>query len=189
MAWTTPRTWVTGEIVTAAIGNLHWRDNLLAAVSQYNLSPADFVLGAGAAYAIVGSAGGMLRADAWAFDGAGADEYIIAQFIVPGWLTVESPVPTDMYWAPSGAGAGNVKWELQVTVAGGSEQVDQAAQWTNTVTTAAPGVADQVTQSTFGNSTFDTAPGVARVVVRRNSADAADTYAADAWFFGLAFVI
>ena len=28
MAWTTPRTWVSGEIVTAALGNAHWRDNL-----------------------------------------------------------------------------------------------------------------------------------------------------------------
>ena len=28
MAWTTPRTWVTGEVVTAALGNTHWRDNL-----------------------------------------------------------------------------------------------------------------------------------------------------------------
>lgn len=28
MAWTTPRTWVAGEVVTAAIGNAHWRDNL-----------------------------------------------------------------------------------------------------------------------------------------------------------------
>ncbi len=28
MAWTAPRTWVTGEVVTAAIGNTHWRDNL-----------------------------------------------------------------------------------------------------------------------------------------------------------------
>lgn len=28
MAWTAPRTWVAGEIVTAAIGNQHWRDNL-----------------------------------------------------------------------------------------------------------------------------------------------------------------
>lgn len=28
MAWTTPRTWVTGEIVTAALMNLHVRDNL-----------------------------------------------------------------------------------------------------------------------------------------------------------------
>ena len=30
MSWTAPRTWVTGELVTAALGNAHWRDNLLA---------------------------------------------------------------------------------------------------------------------------------------------------------------
>jgi hypothetical protein len=30
MAWVAPRTWVAGEIVTAALGNQHWRDNLLA---------------------------------------------------------------------------------------------------------------------------------------------------------------
>ena len=29
MPWTAPRTWVVGEVVTAAIGNTHWRDNLL----------------------------------------------------------------------------------------------------------------------------------------------------------------
>ncbi len=28
MAWTAPRTWVSGEIVTASLGNTHWRDNL-----------------------------------------------------------------------------------------------------------------------------------------------------------------
>lgn len=28
MAWTTPRTWVAGEIVTAALMNVHVRDNL-----------------------------------------------------------------------------------------------------------------------------------------------------------------
>lgn len=28
MAWTSPRTWVAGEVVTAAMGNTHWRDNL-----------------------------------------------------------------------------------------------------------------------------------------------------------------
>lgn len=27
MAWTDPRTWVAGEVVTAALGNTHWRDN------------------------------------------------------------------------------------------------------------------------------------------------------------------
>jgi hypothetical protein len=30
MAWTTPRTWVAGEVVTAALLNAHVRDNLLA---------------------------------------------------------------------------------------------------------------------------------------------------------------
>lgn len=30
MPWTAPRTWVTGEVVTAAIMNSHVRDNLLA---------------------------------------------------------------------------------------------------------------------------------------------------------------
>lgn len=29
MAWTAPRTWVAGELVTAAIGNTHWRDNFI----------------------------------------------------------------------------------------------------------------------------------------------------------------
>ena len=28
MGWTSPRTWVTAEIITAALGNTHWRDNL-----------------------------------------------------------------------------------------------------------------------------------------------------------------
>lgn len=30
MAWTAPRTWVTGEVLTAALLNLHLRDNLLS---------------------------------------------------------------------------------------------------------------------------------------------------------------
>ena len=28
MAWTAARTWIAGELVTASIGNVHWRDNL-----------------------------------------------------------------------------------------------------------------------------------------------------------------
>lgn len=30
MAWTVPRTWVAAETVTAALGNVHWRDNFTA---------------------------------------------------------------------------------------------------------------------------------------------------------------
>lgn len=41
MAWTAPRTWVTGEIVTAALMNAHVRDNLNAlnarlVIADYN---------------------------------------------------------------------------------------------------------------------------------------------------------
>lgn len=31
MAWTSPRTWVSGEVVTAALMNTHLRDNMLGA--------------------------------------------------------------------------------------------------------------------------------------------------------------
>lgn len=39
MAWTTPRTWVGGEIVTAALLNSHLRDNLNAIVTPTSYTP------------------------------------------------------------------------------------------------------------------------------------------------------
>ena len=30
MAWTSPRTWVSAELITAAMANQHWRDNFIA---------------------------------------------------------------------------------------------------------------------------------------------------------------
>ena len=51
MAWTTPRTWTTGELVTAAIMNTHVRDN------QNVLNPAgvSFVIDGGGAAITTGS--------------------------------------------------------------------------------------------------------------------------------------
>jgi len=50
MAWTSPRTWVSSELVTAAIGNTHWRDNLLAlfagAMSIASQTSGDFIYAA-----------------------------------------------------------------------------------------------------------------------------------------------
>lgn len=40
MAWTAPRTWVTSEVVTAAVMNAHVRDNLTA-LNGYVLKTAD----------------------------------------------------------------------------------------------------------------------------------------------------
>ena len=41
MAWTSPRTFVTGEIVTAAIMNAHVRDNMLALEARGDASQSD----------------------------------------------------------------------------------------------------------------------------------------------------
>jgi len=50
MAWTTPRTWTTSELVTASIGNTHWRDNLNYLYTSALLTLiADSTLGADAA--------------------------------------------------------------------------------------------------------------------------------------------
>jgi hypothetical protein len=40
-AWTAPRTWTASELVTASIGNTHWRDNLLYLKEQRDLIRAD----------------------------------------------------------------------------------------------------------------------------------------------------
>lgn len=40
MAWTAPRTWVTGETPTAALFNTHLRDNQLAATTWQDYTPA-----------------------------------------------------------------------------------------------------------------------------------------------------
>lgn len=41
MAWTTPRTWVTSEVVTAATMNVHIRDNFNALRTVYKVKAAD----------------------------------------------------------------------------------------------------------------------------------------------------
>lgn len=43
MAWTTPRTWVTGELVTAALLNTHLRDNLAAITESDSTEWIDYV--------------------------------------------------------------------------------------------------------------------------------------------------
>lgn len=48
MAWTAPRTWTTGEIVTAALLNTHLRDNLLETAPAKVTTAEDMIVGAGA---------------------------------------------------------------------------------------------------------------------------------------------
>lgn len=48
MAWTAPRTWVTGEVVTAALLNAHLRDNLLETPTAKVTTAGDIVYATGA---------------------------------------------------------------------------------------------------------------------------------------------
>jgi len=48
MAWTTPRTWVTGEVVTAALLNTHLRDNLDETAPATVTTAGDLVYATGA---------------------------------------------------------------------------------------------------------------------------------------------
>lgn len=45
MAWTAPRTWVTGEVVTANLLNVQLRNNLLAIDTLLDMGVASFVVG------------------------------------------------------------------------------------------------------------------------------------------------
>src|SRR3990167_4205296 len=48
MAWTAPRTWVTAELVTAALLNAHVRDNLLESAAAKVTTKGDIVAATGA---------------------------------------------------------------------------------------------------------------------------------------------
>jgi len=48
MAWTTPRTWVTGEVVTAILLNPHLRDNLVQTAPFHVTTDGDMLVATGA---------------------------------------------------------------------------------------------------------------------------------------------
>lgn len=65
MAWSSPRTWVAGEVVTAAIGNTHWRDNFRAIGDAWTAYTPTWKSGAGGTDIAIGNgtlAGGFMHA-------------------------------------------------------------------------------------------------------------------------------
>ena len=180
MAWTTPKTWTSGELVTAALKNAHVRDNMLGITDGYWLDPQAFVVGSGAALSLVGSAGGLLRALIWAFDPT-TTEYIIGMRLLPSYLRGGTTQAT-IYWAPSTANTGTVIWNLHTATIAAAEQIDQAADETDAFAAqAGSGSAEALHITSTVNLTALTGPLV-RIVVQR---DIADTNTGDAWFLGL----
>ena len=74
-SWTAPRTWVSSELITAAIGNTHWRDNLLMTGPALVTTAGDIIYATGAnalARLGIGSANQIPRTNS----GATAPEWV-----------------------------------------------------------------------------------------------------------------
>lgn len=118
----------------------------------------------------------------WAFDQATA-EAIGATIKLPStWLTFNIVLA----WAPGTTGTGGVRWQVitrdvvaGAVLGGNNEQYD--------VTSAAPGVAWQVVNVTAKSAQVNRNNPISFRVVRA-AADGADTFATDAYLFGVWFV-
>ncbi len=84
MAWTSPRTWIAGETVTASLLNTHLRDNLLETAPAKVTAAGDIVYATGAnalARLAKGSAHSLLRMNS----GATAPLWAATTAVVESW--------------------------------------------------------------------------------------------------------
>lgn len=192
MAWTTPRTWVSGELVAASEMNADVRDNLSAlaaiignttGVNRIFIPAVDFTLGTGATLAGVGTAAADLDMPAWAFDAA-SDEYVITSVYVP-WALASCTVTASIYWAPSSTNTGLVRWEVRTSDIANGEQIDQAADETDVHSQAGSGTADALHITT--PVALSRTGQFWRITVYRDAdgSGGTDSFTGDAWFVGL----
>jgi len=144
MAWTTPRTWVTGELITATLMNAHIRDNLSAlkdpptdeavrtGVADYTTTSTSFVdvdatnlaltITTAGGDVMVGMTGTLTNTDAtymtfFDVDVDGTREGGV-NGITHGHGT--SPKPVGFVWMVRGLSAGTHTFKLQWRVNGGT---------------------------------------------------------------------
>lgn len=102
MAWTTPRTYTTGELVTAAILNTHVRDNLLETAPAKITNIGDLLVGAGLnslKRLALGAAGMVLKVNTGGNDvewGISSQAVIIPDLIYLSDISAESAVNYDI---------------------------------------------------------------------------------------------
>ncbi len=118
MAWTAPRTWVTGETVTAALMNAHIRDNLLE-TSAATVTTAGDIAFADAANSM-GSRVGI----------GAANSHLVSDGSSPVWRTIATDVDTGSNtfdtavegtaYVTLGNGAWGFASEIEVTVTTGT---------------------------------------------------------------------
>lgn len=120
MAWTTPRTWVTGEIVTAALMNTHVRDNLLETSAATATTAGDLIYADGA-----NSMGSRLAIGA-------AGTRLVSTGSAPAWRATSGQIGDATYTAASPwplvfTGLSSALWgsgtAIQVTITTGTSAI------------------------------------------------------------------
>lgn len=181
---------MAGEPVTESMLNEQVRDNLLAlaaaaapgGVLSFMIPASEFQAVAGTpTFGPVGSTA-LSRIPAWAVDPA-SDEAVSALYYMPfdpAGVTMEASI----IWAPATTNTGNCDWELQVADVAAGEQIDQAADETDSHLQAAGGVVDALQQTT--PVALNRTGRLWRVVAYRDANDAVnDTFTGDAYFIGV----
>lgn len=132
--------------------------------------------------------GTNLRYWGWAFDPT-ASENIIGSFIIPDDYV--SGGTFTMYWSNSGAGSGNVVWEVTNKAQAAAIDLNSlTSEQLNSDIIAAPtlGVLKVSTlTSVLGNGADWVAGNHVRMMINRNAVSASDTHTSDAVIVGLTF--
>lgn len=118
----------------------------------------------------------------WLMDAAALEQIATPVMLPDGWVTYDA----DFYWSNHAASAGDVKWGFRTSpVLADGAQVDQTNAVADLVASA-PGTAGILEISTIAaNQSAPAAGSVLPLAVRRTAADAADTLANDARFYGV----
>lgn len=185
MAWTTPRTWTTAEVPTAAIMNAHIRDNLNSLVDGFFIPSILFFSGSGVTSGNRGSAANNQDMYGWGFTN-GLVGYILTHTVIPSYL--DGSCHVYMYWAGDVAGGGgaNTRWNLYTSNVVEGDQIDEAATETDSQTLTVPATAESLDISpAFSVTTGIATGGITRICVERESTHVDDNFAGDPWFFGL----
>lgn len=132
MAWTTPRTWVTSEVVTAALMNTHLRDNLNYLKNQV---AAHFMLSAAS---VIPSATSGCSAPIRYAVASNGENIMLAGFADAVtsfgiWALVALPddydggtITAKFIWTHPTASGNSVVWSLQARTFGDGDALDQA---------------------------------------------------------------
>lgn len=168
MAWTTPKTWSVGELVTAALVNTHLRDNLNAVNDLVTINAAAMINDGGSP-----SLQGFGQGVAWLLDSASDETVKLSAASPRDWATAD----IILWWVNAGAGSGDVRWQIKHQARSDGEATTSGVTTTDITITA--GSQNNYKKSTVVSGASLTDAKLVNVTVMRNADDAADTLGND----------